>query len=207
MPVICPTCQIFLWSRRRSRAGAFTRIPAPVAPFLRLSLAAELLPHPFQQALQPATGSPWPPPAAGFQPPRLQRRLALHAGRAGSVRNAPLPRNARSRVQRYIQSVLPPPRPPAPERLRPIPRLTPHFRRATGRLLHRKTMTLRSPPQQVTFSSRSPELDPQDTRKMRRHKGNTTAASVPIQGAGFKKPAAVSRAGIIVTPAMMQICR
>jgi hypothetical protein len=35
MPVICPTCQIFLWSRR-SRAGASTQIPAPGARFLRL---------------------------------------------------------------------------------------------------------------------------------------------------------------------------
>jgi hypothetical protein len=36
MPVICPTCQIFPWSRCRARAGASTQIPEPGALFLRL---------------------------------------------------------------------------------------------------------------------------------------------------------------------------
>ena len=207
MPVICPTCQIFSLTSPSIARRRFYSNPCTGGAVFAAITGGGAFAAPVSTGL--ATGNGFTLAAACCWVPAsgVPRRLALHAGRAGAVRNAQLPRNARSRVQRYIQSTLPPPRPPVPERPRPIPRPKPHFRRASGHLLHRKTMTLRSPPQQAISSSRFP-LD--STRRTLEKCGGTKVArrQSPFR---FKAPDSKSPrrfpARAFATPATMQICR
>jgi hypothetical protein len=115
----------------------------------------------------------------------LQRWPVLHGGRASAMRNALRPRNARSRVRRYIRSRRQPRRPPvrAPQLQRQRPKQ--RFRHVLAPLPRPKRMTLRSPPPQAASSSRFPVHPPQwdNTPKMRRHKGRARALLSASRGA------------------------
>ncbi len=194
--------------RFEERSSRSSQIPAPAALFssqrCRVSwrLAAQVLQQSLRQAWQLAAASCWQ------QRPGFRRRLVLLAWCACATRNAQLPRNARSRVLRYIRSMRPPLRRPVPARPRPIPRPKPRSRHAPEPLLRTKRLSLRSPPQQAVSSSRFPWMRPQaqGTPEMRRQEGRTTAVAVPIQGSRFKKPATGSRRTFRFL-ATIKICR
>ncbi len=129
--------------------------------------AVRIFQQPLRQVWQLAAALPWQ------QLPGLRRWLVLHAGRWSAMWNAQLPRNARLRVLRYIQSTRPPPRPPVPERRLQTPPPKPHFPHVPELLLRTKQSTLRSIRQRAASSSCFPFVyrEEHGKPKLRRHKG------------------------------------